>query len=178
MEKSAFATPADYVLANATNKALEVAGRLMLASLTDGSKPPDLVVGSDTIVVLDGRILEKPEDAPHAFEMLQALSGRGHEVFTAVALILPNVADDTTGTKPMIKSFAERTEVFFAPLSDTLINAYIATGDPMDKAGSYGIQGAAGSFVRAINGCYFNVMGFPQHRFATEVADLLHRGVL
>lgn len=116
-----------------------------------GSKP--LILAADTTVVLDGEILGKPADAEDARRMLRQLSGRSHEVITGVALLrLPDgalrVADETT-------------EVEFAPLSDVEIETYVATGEPMDKAGAYAIQEGAARFVSRIAGSYANVVGLP-----------------
>jgi len=117
------------------------------------------VLGADTIVVLDDEILEKPRDAAHAARMLAALSGQRHQVMTAIA-------------------FADRrhhlchcvvTEVIFRRLSPRDIHRYIASGEPMDKAGAYGIQGLGGVFVRAINGSYHGVVGLP----LVETTELL-----
>ena len=110
-----------------------------------------LVVCADTIVVLDGRILGKPADREEAGAMLRALSGKTHTVLTAV----------TVCTRGQSKTEVERTEVSFRPLSCREIDAYVATGEPMDKAGAYGIQGFGSVFVRRLNGDYFNVMGLP-----------------
>lgn len=130
----------------AREKALAVAVR----------RPGDIVVGADTVVVLDGEILGKPRDKAHAADMLRALSGRGHTVYTGVAVT------DSGGCE----TFAERTAVEFAPLCDRQISAYIATGEPMDKAGAYGIQGQGALFVRSIHGDFYTVMGFPVCHFA------------
>ena len=108
------------------------------------------VLGADTVVALDGKILGKPKDEADAFRMLSALSGRTHEVFTGVCLILP-------GGEKTVR--AERTEVEFYPLSEEWIREYIAGGSPMDKAGAYGIQD--GGLARRITGSYSNVVGLP-----------------
>lgn len=113
--------------------------------------PDDLVIGADTVVALDGELLGKPRDEADAFRMLKALSGRKHLVLTGVAAVV----------KGGIRSFTQTTEVEFYPLSDELIRGYIATGEPMDKAGAYGIQGKGCVLVRAIRGDYYNVVGFP-----------------
>ncbi len=117
-----------------------------------------IVIGADTVVVLDGRPLGKPEDSQQAIEMLRALSGRSHEVITAVAVI--NAADGR------IERGDECTQVFFRKLSDREIRGYIASGEPMDKAGAYGIQGKGALLVRRIEGCYSNVVGLPLVRLA------------
>jgi septum formation protein len=109
------------------------------------------VLGADTIVVLHGEVLEKPRDAAHAAQMLSALSGQTHQVMTAVALADRQQTLDCLVT----------TEVTFRSLTASEISEYIATGEPMDKAGAYGIQGTGGNFVRKINGSYHAVVGLP-----------------
>lgn len=109
------------------------------------------VLGADTIVVLNGRVLEKPRDAAHAAEMLALLSGRQHQVMTAVA-----IADRQDVLCQLVI-----TDVTFRNLSQQDIHDYIATGEPMDKAGAYGIQGKGGCFVRTITGSYHAVVGLP-----------------
>lgn len=132
---------------------------------------PDLVISADTIVVgVDGNILEKPSDRNHAISMLSSLQGNKHRVMTAVTLgLLENSHEDHY----KIRSFVEQTDVHFMPLEINDIEAYCDSGEPYDKAGGYGIQGAAASFVKKIDGDYFNVVGFPVHRFAVELLDLM-----
>lgn len=119
------------------------------------------VVGSDTVVALDGKILGKPHSESEAAEMLRSLSGRIHKVFTGVAIVC--------GEK--VTSFFEETEVEFYPLTDQEILDYVATGEPMDKAGAYGIQGRGAVLVKRINGDYFNVMGLPISKVYRELKD-------
>ncbi|AOV95805.1 septum formation protein Maf [Edwardsiella hoshinae] len=127
-----------------------------------GTAPQDRpVLGADTIVVLDGEVLEKPRDPAHAAAMLRRLSGRRHQVITALAL-----AD----RRHCLDHYVV-TEVTFCPLSDADIAAYVASGEPLDKAGAYGIQGKGGCFVQAINGSYHAVMGLP----LVETRELLAR---
>lgn len=109
------------------------------------------VLGADTIVILDDEVLEKPRDASHARQMLSALSARTHQVITAVTL-----ADQQHQLTCHVL-----TRVTFRPLSDQDISDYIASGEPMDKAGAYGIQGKGGCFVRRIEGSYYAVVGLP-----------------
>jgi septum formation protein len=111
----------------------------------------EIVLAADTTVVLDGEILGKPEDAAEATRMLARLAGRAHEVWTGICLLGAGfeVVD------------AARSRVWFLDLSPAEIAAYIASGEPWDKAGGYGIQGLASKFVDRIEGCYFNVMGLP-----------------
>ena len=112
-----------------------------------------VIIASDTLVSLDGRPLGKPADENEAHAMLRALSGRAHEVFTGVCL-----HDAATG-REMVEEV--KTAVRFRELTDEEIWDYIRTGEPMDKAGAYGIQGGAGKFVEALEGSFENVMGFP-----------------
>ncbi len=112
-----------------------------------------IVIGADTVVVLDGRPLGKPDAEAQAFEMLRALSGKSHEVITAVAVI--DAADGRMAQDDAC------TQVFFRNLSDAEIQGYIASGEPMDKAGAYGIQGKGALLVQRIEGCYTNVVGLP-----------------
>lgn len=118
--------------------------------------PSQIVLGADTIVVLDGLMLAKPTDAEDAKSMLRLLSGRSHQVWTGVSLIRQSSSTHV--------SFAECTEVQFAALSDHEIDAYVATGSPLDKAGAYGIQDDWGAvFISGIGGDYYNVVGLPLH---------------
>jgi len=111
----------------------------------------ETVIGADTVVVLDGKILGKPTDEADAFRMLRFLSGNRHQVMTGVTVLRGNRCVSVT----------EVTEVCFRQLSDQEIWGYIATGEPMDKAGSYGIQSGAAPFVEGIHGDYYNVVGLP-----------------
>lgn len=118
-----------------------------------------LVVGSDTVVVADGRILGQPADAGEAYAMLQSLSGGWHSVVSGLS-----VRDTRSGRE---ETTFEETRVKFQTLTDEEIHSYIATGEPMDKAGAYGIQGLAGLFVSRIEGGYYNVVGLPLHKLYT-----------
>ena len=120
-----------------------------------------LVLGADTTVVLDGEYLNKPADAEDARRMLRRLSGRTHEVHTGLCLV-----EVTDGRITRTATDAARTFVTFDPLSEDTLTAYIATGEPLDKAGAYGIQGKALSFIPGIEGDYFNVVGLPLHRLS------------
>ncbi len=134
--------PDGLVQALAAHKAREVEAR---------SGPGDVIIAADTVVWHGGRVYGKPKDEAEAAEMLRALSGDTHEVFTGVCVIRDGKA----------LSRAVRSVVRFRPLSDSEIAAYIATGEPMDKAGAYGAQGKAALFVESITGDFFNVMGLP-----------------
>ena len=121
-----------------------------------------IVVGADTIVVLDGIILGKPKDSRNAVEMLTMLSGRTHEVYTGITL-LDRPSDEQ-------RTAVEVTEVTFRRLASDEIEKYVASGSPLDKAGAYGIQDDYGAvFVERINGCFYNVVGFPLSRFYIEL---------
>jgi septum formation protein len=119
-----------------------------------GLAPHAIVIGSDTIVVIDGNILGKPRDRADAGDMLRRLSGRTHTVFTAVAV----------SYRGETRSGVEVVEVTFRPLEDHTIESYIATGEPLDKAGAYGIQGFGATLVERVDGDYFAVMGLPLGR--------------
>ena len=118
-----------------------------------GKYSEGIIIASDTLVSLDGKGLGKPVDEEDARRMLRALSGRTHEVFSGVCMI-----DASTGGE---ETQVARTGVIFRELTDEEIDGYIASGEPMDKAGAYGIQGGAGKFVTGLDGSFENVMGFP-----------------
>lgn len=130
------------------------AERLARAKAQAVARPGFVSIGSDTIVVVDGEVLGKPADAADAKQMLQRLSGRAHVVMTAIA-----VAFDGKVTSDVVK-----VGVTFRSLRDDEIDDYIATGEPMDKAGSYGIQGFGATIVDGVDGDYFAVMGLPVNR--------------
>jgi septum formation protein len=130
-------TPAAYARRLARDKARAVAG--------------ELVLGADTIVVVDGELLEKPVDAEDAVRMLHRLAGRRHEVITAICLV--------AGGQEL--EAADTTAVYFRPASEAMLRAYVATGEPMDKAGAYGIQGYGAALIDRIEGDFFSVMGLP-----------------
>lgn len=120
-----------------------------------------LVIGADTVVVIAGEQLGKPKDVDDAGRMLRLLSGKTHTVVTGLAVIDAGTSDTKTALV--------RTRVRFKPLSEEDIEVYIGTGDPMDKAGAYGIQGRAAVFIEGIEGCYSNVVGLP----LSELMDIL-----
>lgn len=127
-----------------------------MSALGDETKPGDVILAADTIVAIDGEELGKPHSEEDAIEMLHALSGRTHEVSTGVCLLSPT---RTGGHRSF--SFYETTSVTFYELDDATIEAYVKTGEPLDKAGAYGIQGLGRTLVRTIEGDYFNVVGLP-----------------
>ena len=125
-----------------------------------------LVLGADTVVACDGKILGKPADTEAAAAMLTMLQGRGHEVYTGVTILYEENGERKTLT------FHEKTIVHFYPMTDAQIREYVATGDPMDKAGSYGIQGFCARYIRGIEGDYNNVVGLPVGRVYQELHGL------
>ncbi len=135
-------TPAEKVPAILASQKAEAVAKL---------RPNDTVIGSDTVVVLESEIFGKPKDFEHAQKMLRALSGKKHFVYTGVAVVKNGIT----------RSFVQKTTVEFYELSDETIDNYIKTGEPMDKAGAYGIQGKGSVLVKGIEGDYFNVMGLP-----------------
>ena len=122
----------------------------------------DVVVAADTIVVCEGRVLGKPHSEAEAASMLRLLSGRDHQVMTVVTVICGE----------NVQTFTEVTDIHFRDLSDKEIHAYVATGEPMDKAGSYGIQGGAALFCTHMVGDYYNVMGLPVCRLGQVLREM------
>jgi septum formation protein len=132
------------------------------AAVVARDEPDAVVIGSDTIVVVDGEVLGKPRDEQHAAEMLARLSGRSHVVMTAVAVMWRGVE----------LSAVEEVGVTFHPLDADTVLSYIATGEPMDKAGAYGIQGYGATIVQRVDGDYFAVMGLPLQRLVRLMEQL------
>ncbi len=124
----------------------------------------DLIIGADTVVACDGKILGKPETKEDAVGMLRLLQGRSHEVYTGVCLI-----HGRTGAR---KSFFEETKVVFCPMTEEEITEYVNTKDCMDKAGSYGIQGFCARYIKGIEGDYNNVVGLPVCRLYQEIKSM------
>lgn len=145
--------PRDLVVENASRKAVRVAASLQ----------GDLVLGADTVVVLEGEILGKPRGLAHAAEMLGRLSGRVHEVLTGVCLL--------RGGALNICRFAESTRVAFRPLDDAMIRSYLADIDPLDKAGSYAAQEDRGRLIELIEGSMENVIGLPVARVKEAIGQ-------
>ena len=147
------AMPQEVVISLALQKAQAVAAEHKEA----------VVIGSDTVVALDEKILGKPHSEQEACEMLRSLSGRTHKVFTGVAIVC--------GGK--VKNFFDETDVEFYSLGDDEIKKYVATGEPTDKAGAYGIQGKGSVLVKRINGDFFSVMGLPIAKLYREMSDFV-----
>jgi septum formation protein len=141
----------------------EAKARAAAAQIGAGA-PGCIIVGADTTVELDGEILGKPRDSSHAREILAKLSGRTHHVLTGIFLLrLPANA---------MRAAVEISSVTFAPLGEKEIDAYVATGEPLGKAGAYAIQGLAGRYIPRIEGCYFNVVGLPLARLYILLREL------
>lgn len=124
-----------------------------------------VIIGADTIVSIDGRILGKPKDRADAARMLNELQGKTHQVYTGVAVIFPDNQEVTV--------FAEKTDVRMYPMTADEIERYIATGEPMDKAGAYGIQGKAAVYIEKIDGDYNNVVGLPVAKLYQKIRQYL-----
>lgn len=145
--------PADVALRHAVGKAKEAS-----------SRGPSLLVAADTVVAVDGELLGKPKDAADAARMLRTLSGRDHRVFTGFAVVDRSSQAERSGV--------ESTHVRFAALDADDIAAYVATGDSLDKAGAYGIQGRGALLVASICGDFYTVMGLPLARIGTSLREL------
>jgi len=150
-------SPADYVRRLALAKALAAADK------NPNLGADALIIGADTIVVVDARVLGKPASRDDAKRMLRSVSGRIHEVHSGLALL------QISGMQQRVVE--EITRVHFAHLGDQEIEEYLVTGEPFDKAGAYAIQGMGGRFVKRIEGCYFNVMGLPLARLWTLLRE-------
>ena len=144
--------PDETVISLALQKAREVAAL----------HPGDIVIGADTLVYLDGIPLGKPKDADDAVHILHTLSCRKHTVYTGIAVL----------HKGMEHTGFEQTDVYFSRLSDRAIRQYVATGEPLDKAGAYGIQGRAAAFIGRVDGDYTNVIGLPMPRLLAMLNEI------
>lgn len=151
--------PYRQAMKHARNKALAI------SKLMDDHS---VVVAADTIVVLEGRILGKPQSAEQAMDYLRLLSGKIHKVYTGVCICYQG---------RQICAY-ERSSVCFAPLSEAEIAEYVSSKEPLDKAGAYGIQGYGSQFIQSIRGCYFNVMGFPIHLFYSMLREIMQGNAL
>ena len=150
--------PHEIVMELSSQKAEDICSHL-----TETEKEDCIIIGADTIVAYQNQILGKPSSPENAYEMLRFLSGNIHQVYTGVTLIKYE-----HGIRRQ-KSFYEKTDVYFYPLTDEKIHAYVASGNCMDKAGAYGIQCEAAAFVKKIDGDYNNVVGLPIARLLQEM---------
>ncbi|KAJ9082667.1 hypothetical protein DSO57_1002612 [Entomophthora muscae] len=149
LNKTEFSSAGEYCLENSRCKVLEVLDRKR--NSFDG---PTIIIGSDTVVVNDGEILEKPRSPEEALEMLTSLQGRTHCVISSIVLLTL----DKKSAEPTIVGEFEKTSVTFDAVSKKALEAYVKTKDPLDKAGSYGIQGPSAIFIKEIQGDYYNVV--------------------
>jgi septum formation protein len=156
------ARPGEEPIAYVTRLAREKAEAVFRELSAGGAAAELAVLGADTTVTVDGQILAKPEDAADAARMLRLLSGRTHRVITGVAVV----------TAERVEVAAEVTAVRFLTLSEGEIAAYITSGEPMDKAGAYAIQGRAAQWIPRIEGCYFNVVGLPLSLVGTMLESI------
>ena len=141
--------------------------------LTEEEKKESILIGADTVVAVDDRILGKPADETEAFRMIELLQGRSHQVYTGVTIFRQGgqqPLEEGTGTCSIQKKqFFEKTDVLVYPMSEEEITAYVKTGEPLDKAGAYGIQGSFAAYIQGINGDYSNVVGLPVGRLYHEL---------
>jgi septum formation protein len=147
--------PGEDAIRFATRLAREKAEEVFARRAAAGTVESAMVLGADTVVVCDGEVMGKPSDAADASRMLLLLSGRTHHVVTGVAVVWG------ASSPPAVEVAAELTQVTMRTLSPEEVSAYVASGEPMDKAGAYAIQGYAGRWIPRISGCYFNVVGLP-----------------
>eukprot|EP01024_Parvocaulis_polyphysoides_P020615 TRINITY_DN19682_c1_g3_i2.p2 TRINITY_DN19682_c1_g3~~TRINITY_DN19682_c1_g3_i2.p2 ORF type:complete len:228 (-),score=29.07 TRINITY_DN19682_c1_g3_i2:419-1102(-) len=173
LSKSRFNGGAAYAQATSRIKAVEAADKLL--GEVEGRKLVDLVIAADTVVECGQEILEKPDSEEEAFRVIQKLSGNTHFVHTGVTFVIPksDVRQDH-----FIREFSETSSVTFSKLRPETIQAYIQSGEPFGKAGSYAIQGLAGVFVERIEGCYYNITGLPINKVAREIDRLIQEGQL
>lgn len=151
--------PSEVVMELASLKAMDVA---------ESCPAGTLVIGSDTVVAIDGKILGKPGTHERAYEMISELAGRTHQVYTGVCLVLKGAEKD----RDRVKVFFDETDVEVCPMSEDEIREYAMSDDPMDKAGSYGVQGFFARYIKGLHGSYANVMGLPVSRLYQEMKQL------
>jgi len=158
--------PADVAEEISSYKAEYVADKLIREEKQDSF----VILSADTIVTVDGKVLGKPKDEEEAFNVLKELQGREHEVYTGVTIAVKH-----PGKNVHYKQFHEKTRVKIYPVSDEQIRDYISTGEPLDKAGSYAIQGSFAKYIKSIKGDYSNVVGLPVGRVFKELKQFLRK---
>ena len=159
--------PAEVVEELSLQKAQEVAGRV-LSGKEDGVTDFSVVIGADTVVAADHKILGKPADHEDARKMITMLQGNIHQVYTGVTLIVKDAKGNIR-----TRTFNECTDVDVCEMSYEEVEDYISTPEPYDKAGAYGIQGSFGIYIKGIHGCYYNVVGLPIARLVHELKDIM-----
>lgn len=157
---------ADLAKQKAENVASKVREQIQDHSFSCSPEEAVVILGSDTVVAMDGKILGKPKDEEDAFQMIRNLQGKRHQVYSGVAL---SVLSGATGEEGQLCCFHERTEVEVYAMTEEEIRKYVATGEPMDKAGAYGIQGRFAEYIKGIVGDYYNVVGLPVSRVMQEL---------
>lgn len=165
-EKAESSVPSLLVRELSARKAMDIYERL-----PQEDKKTALVIGADTVVAFEGRIMGKPAGRKQAVEMLSCLQGNTHQVYTGVTLICGMEREK----EPCKVSFYEKTDVTMYPVSNEEIESYVDTGEPMDKAGAYGIQGRCAAFIKEIKGDYNNVVGLPIGRLYQEMKNMQER---
>ena len=160
-EKITSDIPAEVVMSLAEQKAVDVA-----KEMPEGT----VILGSDTVVAADGKILGKPKSHEEAYEMIRRLAGRSHQVYTGVCL----VKKGPEGEADTVVSFYDETDVNVSPMTEKEIREYADSEEPMDKAGAYGIQGAFGMYIRGIEGDYNTIVGLPLARVYQEMKEYIY----
>jgi len=158
-ERVTSSVPGDVVMELASQKAMDVAS---------GEPEGTLVIGSDTVVAVDGKILGKPHDHEEAVLMIKSIEGRAHQVFTGVCMVLCG----TSETEHQSVTFFDETDVEVYPMTETEIYEYAMSEEPMDKAGAYAVQGYFGRYIKGLKGSYANVMGLPISKLYQEMKKL------
>lgn len=166
-EKTKSTEPSEMVMELSARKAQDIYDKLPTEKRSSA-----IVAGADTVVVLEDRIMGKPADEKAAEDMLSSLQGRTHQVYTGVTLIWQGEKNQP----PSRLSFYEKTDVTMYPMSALEIRSYVDTGEPMDKAGAYGIQGKCAAFIKEIRGDYYNVVGLPIGRLYQEIKKINDKG--
>ncbi|WP_078765948.1 Maf family protein [Eubacterium uniforme] len=177
-ENIEFTNVEEYVKELAFIKAMDVVEMIKSTANANASEENELlVIGADTIVYNDGKVLGKPKDEEDATKMIRSLAGKKHQVYTGVCLI-SNVDEEVDSASRigdlLIQKFYSKTDVYVDDITDKEIADYVATGDPLDKAGSYGIQGVFSKHIRKIDGDYFNVVGLPVNEIYRHLDGLLN----
>lgn len=166
-EKAISFVPCEMVMELSARKAGDIFGKL-----SEEKRVSAVVVGADTVVAFKDRVMGKPDGRKNAEEMLALLQGESHQVYTGVTLLWQK----EQGRPPAKLSFYERTDVVMYPMSSREIRAYVDTGEPMDKAGAYGIQGKCAAFIKEIRGDFYNVVGLPIGRLYQEIKKINDKG--
>ncbi|KAJ1679566.1 hypothetical protein EV182_001791 [Spiromyces aspiralis] len=161
LDKASFETSGHYAMGTAVEKAKDVYGRLKAANPSTRY----FVVAADTVVVNQGKVLEKPASPQEAVSMLESLNGGQHEVYTGVSIVIDNLGQGRQDAPPQHHSFFDQADIEFYSFERSILEAYVKTGDPLDKAGAYGYQSQGYFLPKAIHGDVYTVIGFPLTKF-------------